>query len=681
MDRLEKKKTFCLLLAACVGLLASAQGYIGRADDDMRTVPTQICEMMDDYLATPQHALGGEATKISDITAAIEGWLGATRTQSVKRACLLETVGRVPESETSVRNVYSAEYMLEVAGLPFFATSSLQEAMDSSSMIVVSSEVNRRAFTAAELDALREWVADGGVLVAPAVTAVNYDDEVGAAARTLFGVAGGEQSKTRYRMEWAEEHYGDKELEYIDEEEERSTSLGQGKKLTGESIQTFGYVLQQESGAERLAAFDDGSGAVVRRAVGRGRAYTFGFLWRDVVQRSQLNRDMEAQRTYANGFEPSADITALFLRSAFACNRPLSVWKFTIPDGYESLIIPTHDCDSRTSLDSMFYMSEYERDLQLKAHYFITVHYFRDSPYMSAFYGDETIGNIRALLADGHTVGSHSVCHFPDFNVASRFPMTVVTRDEYAATAHHDPATGITTGGSTWAEVVMSKQILEEDLGNRVRSFRTGHLLMNGNIPLAEQVAGYDFSSCFSAGDVLSEFPFRERMGRNWTGDFNGTLVMPLHISDVISSGSIDENNWPEKAAMWHTVQGKLQGNYAPAILLIHPNRKWKMEAEKMLVEMTDRTKVGLWNFEDFGDFWNFRRELDFDYGYDAEDSVLEIFLRNCDAETLPHLCFAVDLGEDAGDIKSVRLFNSNGKRIAGAKTKRLGESRLLIRF
>ena len=680
MNRLFSRKTFCVLFAACFCLLMLPSENVGGADDGTHTALARIRQLIDSYLSAPQETPAPDALKITDITAAIESSLSQVQTETGKRVCLLETVSRVPESETSVRNIYSAEYMLEVAGLPFFATPSLQEAMDSSSMIVVSSEVNRRTFTAAELDALREWVENGGVLVAPAVTAVNYDDEAGVAARTLFGVAGSEQSKARYRIEWSEEHYGDKELEYIDEEEERTTSLGQGKKLTGESIQTFGYVLQQDSGAERLAAFDDGSAAVVRRAAGRGRAYTFGYLWRDVVQRSQLNRDMEAQRTYANGFEPSADMTALFLRSAFACNRPLSVWKFTIPDGYESLIIPTHDCDSRTALDSMSYMSEYEKDLQLKAHYFITVHYFRDAPYMSAFYGDETIGNIRTLLAEGHTVGSHSLCHFPDFNVTSRFPMTIVTRDEYAATAHHEVG-GVTTGGSTWAEVAMSKQILEEDLGNRVRSFRTGHLLMNENIPLAEQMAGYDFSSCFSAGDVLSEFPFRERIGRNWTGDFNGTLVMPLHISDVISSGSINENNWPEKVVMWHTVQGKLQGNYAPAILLIHPNRKWKMEAEKMLVEMTDRTKVGFWNFEDFGDFWNFRRELDFDYGYDAEASVLEIFLRNCDAETLPHLCFAVDLGEGVDDIKSVRLFNSNGKRIAGSKTKRLTGRRLLIRF
>ena len=99
------------------------------------------------------------------------------------------------------------------------------------------------------------------------------------------------------------------------------------------------------------------------------------------------------------------------------------------------------------------------------------------------------------------TVGSHSIGHFPDFSKTERFPLTVVTKDEYRP--RHDKVTGVTAGGSTWTETALSKQILEADLGNKVRSFRSGHLCMNKNIPVALRDAGYEFSSCYSAGDLL----------------------------------------------------------------------------------------------------------------------------------------------------------------------------------
>lgn len=96
-------------------------------------------------------------------------------------------------------------------------------------------------------------------------------------------------------------------------------------------------------------------------------------------------------------------------------------------------------------------------------------------------------------MSQGHTVGSHSIGHFPDFSKSERFPLNVVTEEEYALTADHDETTGITTGGSTWAEIVLSKQILERDLGNNVRSFRSGHLCVNKHIPEALSIGDYDF--------------------------------------------------------------------------------------------------------------------------------------------------------------------------------------------
>lgn len=64
---------------------------------------------------------------------------------------------------------------------------------------------------------------------------------------------------------------------------------------------------------------------------------------------------------------------------------------------------------------------------------------------------------------------------------------------------------------------------------------------------------------------------------------------MPLHFSDVINNSPMDETHWHEKLDIWLKILNKLTGNYALALLLIHPNREWKILAEKLLVDRMDR--------------------------------------------------------------------------------------------
>lgn len=563
--------------------------------------------------------------------------------EASNRVALLDMTVINNESETTSdfsRSVYSAKYMMDITGLPYFITQNLDSALQFSKMILLSSGVKERSFTKNDYVKLTNWVAEGGIIISPAVTSASALNRGG---RTLFGINETNYSKLRHRMYWTA--LPDKECAYIDTPEEQVVSLARGKDepSASEGIRTYGYKITE--GAESIAMFNDTAVAVVRNRIGKGTAYSFALMWRDVIQRNQLNKDFDAQRIYSNAFEPTADVFPLFIRATYAATQPFSVWKNTVPDGYKSVLIPTHDCDSRTAYDEMHWMSEYEKSIGLSSQFFITVHYFRDKGYLSAFYDDAAIENCKKLLADGHTIGSHSICHFPDFNVTDRFPMTVTTKEEYALVANHDTLTDITIGGSTWAEVVLSKKIIDEDLGLNIRSFRTGHLCMNKNIPQANQEAGYAFQSCYSAGDVLSEFAFPERIGNDWGGDFSGTLTMPLHISDVISDDPIDETNWMEKPARWLGVQQKLQGNYAPCILLIHPNRDWKMKVEKQFIEMLDLNEVGLYNFEDYGDFWTSRQQFDFDFALDEYSGTLVVKASSDAIKANPHLTLILEQG------------------------------------
>lgn len=111
----------------------------------------------------------------------------------------------------------------------------------------------------------------------------------------------------------------------------------------------------------------------------------------------------------------------------------------------------------------MYWLSEYEKSLGVSAHYFLTVHYFRDAGYLSDFYNEDTRPKAQRLLVDGHTVGSHSVCHFPDFSNTDLFPATVVTKEAYAVSAHHDKKQGLHKAdlhGQSWdSQSALSKRI------------------------------------------------------------------------------------------------------------------------------------------------------------------------------------------------------------------------------
>lgn len=577
-------------------------------------------------------------------------------------AAVLDMTARNRENEednATGRNLYSAQHIAGLAGVPFFTTADPEEAMEKGNVILFSSSVKASSFTDSEKDALLSWVRDGGVIVAPAFEA--SDDRLA----ELFGISAASYNKTRTSITWDDSKMDIRELEYVDEPEEKDISLSDGKK-TGktDSVKSWGYTVGT---ASVLAWFDTSEAAVTENRLGKGTVYSFGVLWRDMIQRPQLNKDFSAQRSYSNDFEPSADAFPLFFRSVYMKYSPVGVWKSTIPDGFRTVLIPTHDCDSRTAYDEMHYMSEYEKSIGVKGQYFLTAHYYRDAPYLSAFYDGASIAQSKALLADGHRVGSHSIGHFADFTNTGRFPITVVGRDEYRAS--FNTATQTTTGGSTWAEVALSKQIIEEDLGNKVHSFRSGHLAMNKNIPQVLEDAGYAFSSCYGAGDVLTCFPYFERTGCEWDGRQSSVLQMPLHFSDVFSDNPINGDNWHEKPELWMKIMKKLAGNYAPSILLIHPNRDWKMYAQKLLVESMDRNTVGLYNFEDFGDFWTGRSRLGFGFSYISEKRKVMIRVNRNDIENNPHITFMVECGYD-NPVSEIVVVDENSFSIPLSVTK-----------
>jgi len=167
---------FVALMLCSVGVTSSRFGDV---DGDGEITLADISLLINRYLASALKEQGGEALEpaddvtIDDITELIGVYLTGRQDAGTERACVLDMTRANREIEASIRNVYSAEYMLELAGMPSFTTSVLAEALKGSRMIVLSSELKKESFSAAQLDSLYAWVEDGGVLVSPALTAVS----------------------------------------------------------------------------------------------------------------------------------------------------------------------------------------------------------------------------------------------------------------------------------------------------------------------------------------------------------------------------------------------------------------------------------------------------------------------------------------------------------------------------
>ena len=564
----------------------------------------------------------------------------------IKPAALLDVTDRNKESEALTRNVASAEYMLEIAGIPSFTTTSCADAVANSSLILISSPIlsgSKSTFTTEETNMLIDYVKNGGIVISPAIEG-NLNDGL----RELFGISEHSSTSKKYSSyTWLDLSRPD--MVYFDEPEETTVSIGE--------ISTVSVTV---STATPLAYFDDDYNAiaVTCNELEQGAAYMCGFRWRDVVERLHLSKAMGLSGR-SQTFSPLSDIPAFLMRAAYASHSPICTWKYTVPDGHHSVLIPTHDCDSRTAYDEMHWMADYESSMGLNGHYFMTVHYFRQPQYLSQFYCDETLPSVRKLLDAGHTVGSHSVCHYPDFSITERFPLTPFTAEDYAEYATRDIDAGISTG-STLAEFQISKELLEKDFNIKVKSFRSGHLCVNKNFPKAHIMCGYRYSSCYTAPSLHSQFPIPQRMDNDWAGEKTGVLQIPLHFSDVYSGDEkMDDNNWHEKPEQWYKIFKKLKNNYASSVVLIHPNREWKMLAEKMLVDMINLRECGLYNFEDYGDFWNARRDFSFNTFYDSESG--KVILRAASSDLANNQALGI-MVEGISDITSITLIDECGK-------------------
>ena len=474
-------------------------------------------------------------------------------------------------------------HSLRAMGVPFFVTQNFDQALRHR-LVILYPEVDARTFNEQQINRLRGHVADGGSLFAVNVVA--------GSARTLFGFSEVVASRRRYRVNFAR---ANPILRYLNRLEELEVPLG--SPSAGEIFWTNGY--KADSHAMVLGVFEDGSVALMCNRLGKGQAYLAGVSYHDVVLRNQVNRDFNAERHYANSFEPGGDVWMLLLRAWYESSQSDAVRLDTMPSGQSSVLLLSHDVDWENSFGPALDFARMEKKYGALSTFFIQTKYVSDANSKAFFFGKD-LEDLLRLHADGFSIGSHSIIHSRGFN---KFELG---SGQETFPSYQPRGTGFesATGATVFGEVRVSKELLDGNLpGQRTIFFRAGHLRVPPSLPEALQRCGYEFDSSFTANDVLTDFPY----------------ALPLDLGFVDDSGlyefpvTFEDEEPPPLAVRIDRTLDVIQANAengAVNVLLIHPNEGGsKLAAEEELLRRLPKD-IPAGDMLTFARFWRARDRL-----------------------------------------------------------------------
>jgi hypothetical protein len=475
-------------------------------------------------------------------------------------------------------------HSLREMGIPFFVTRDLDQALRHS-LVIVYPSIDGHTFNGEQVRKLNFHVSDGGSVLSFNVLA--------GALKSVFGFRDLVPSRHRHRVVFDASF--DPIEQYLNRPEEREVQLGNSKY--DEIFWTNGY--SSDGTSEVLAHFDDGTAAVLRRRVGTGTFYLFGVSLQDVVLRNQINRDYDAERHYANAFEPGSDVWMLMLRAWYESAQPDAVRLGTIPSAKTSVLLLTHDVDWENSFEPALDFASMEEKHHAKSTFFIQTKYVSDANSVSFFSG-KNLADLRKIQSQGFSIGSHSVIHSRGFN---KFELGTGT-ETFATYQPRGTGFDKATGANVFGEIRVSKQLLDGELaGQQTVFFRSGHLRVPPTMPEALQRCGYLFDSSFTAPDVLTNFPYSLPLGLGFEED-GGILEFPLTFEDE-EAPRLDLR----VASMLEVIRDNAE-NEAINVLLIHTNEShYKFKAEEDLLDQLPAGVIAT-DALSFARFWHARDRL-----------------------------------------------------------------------
>jgi len=506
------------------------------------------------------------------------------------------------------KDTSSLEEVFKIAGIPYIICNKLEDA-NQSKILFLDFDVNKKTiFNKNELDYLNRFVSNGGIVIGNEIEGINHN-----LFGNIFGNIGYKKivpSRRHKQFYLSTSSY----FKYLDLDEEKTYTLSTLKSApyTNTIIRTT---------AMSLAKYEDTTTAISINRYGKGKAILLGISLFDLRYRNLFGKDYNANKKYCNDFEPLSDMPVLFLKGIYEEEIKKTLTLATAPNGYRSSFVVTHDVDYIDSIPNMEKFITMEKELGIKSTYFIQTKYLADNKDQAFFYGDN-LDTIVNADKDGFEIGSHTVVHTKNFfklkegNYSEMYP-------SYRPFSLNDKVD--LNRPTVSGELKVSKELLEGIGVKNIVSFRSGELMYNPKLPTAMEKLGYRYSSCFSAEDVLSYFPYRYKINYAYLQNRSYIWEIPL---------SYEDEEFPplyfrvDKAL---AIFEKIHNNGGVFNLLIHPDmtisrlKNLDIYFEKSLIEKLPKD-VWIATLRDIGAFWDKRDRIVFRYYLIKNILVLKVY-------------------------------------------------------
>ncbi|MBD3842627.1 MAG: polysaccharide deacetylase family protein, partial [Campylobacterales bacterium] len=290
------------------------------------------------------------------------------------------------------------------------------------------------------------------------------------------------------------------------------------------------------------------------------------------------------------------------------------------PGRYRSSLVVTHDVDYIKSVPNMKKFMDIEKELGIRSTFFIQTKYITDDKD-EAFFTPENFYILKRAHYDGFELGSHTIIHTKNFfklkegNYSENYP----TYKPFSFSETIDLNKPTVSG-----ELKVSKELIG-GIGTDIESFRSGELVYNPKLPIAMEKLGYRYSSCFSAEDVLSYFPYRYK--RDYANLTNQSFIFEIPLSYE------DEELPPLYFRVENALKlfNKIYENGGVFNLLIHPDmtlfrlKNLDIYFEKSFIKKLPKD-VWIATIRDIGNFWDRRDKVIFRYSLNKKILNLDIY-------------------------------------------------------
>ncbi|MCP4603182.1 MAG: hypothetical protein GY847_22155 [Proteobacteria bacterium] len=430
--------------------------------------------------------------------------------------------------------------------------------LDQYSLIIMPGYMGGYAFSYGQIEALRSFVSDGGVLVWLLLVPEQWSSNL----MSFAGITGG-KGRTDVKTVVLDAVPA---TVWLDSPEEREQTVTED--LEEAPVEVFVYELDSEADAESFGTAQDINEmpigpTLVRRCLGNGAIYTLG-------------HDLAAfgnTRCYVNCYDPGNDLYAMFLKGAFREGAGGHyVVKHTVPGIESSAMIVSHDVDAP---DAHLYGEWGEpggiQMVKMELKYGVKSTNFVTTDYHVGYYNPKMVQDLCELGVCPE--GGHSVLH--------DFMNEMPTGDCNVTKANYDPGGNPTVCGEVRVCMELLYRVLPEDF--HMWAWRTPYLNTPEDLWEVLYNEGVLFDATLGLGDFRTNFPVYLKTYPYEQQWFRGLPMFEfvMTIEDgfglMLEDGStireeLKLSTQPKFLATWRYAIRQNARNSAWTVLLVHPS-------------------------------------------------------------------------------------------------------------